>query len=135
MESPSIKRIIPKRPVPGVSAEFSGILQKLTGVTLFYQIMHFIGHVDQPEVHVESSPERCRVLGLDLQDEGRPVFDPAAGGGTGIYFVRQFRLESPVDLLCVIRREMENRFVACQGKTLSYYGRKDIIKVFFRPWA
>jgi len=95
------------------------------------RILHFIGYIDEAEVHVEGSPEGSGVLGLNLQDKGRIPFCPAAGGGAGIHLVGKFRLQGTIDLLRMIGNETKTCDVACQGgKPCSYYGRKEVIKLF-----
>jgi hypothetical protein len=55
--------------------------------SLFHEALHLIGNIDQPEIHVEGCPERCRILSGNMQDEGGRALETAAGGGAGIYLI------------------------------------------------
>jgi hypothetical protein len=97
----------------------------------FYQAGYLIGNIHQPEVHIERSPQRGGVFGNDREDKQVLSLECTAGGRTGIYIIREFRLERQVDLLRVIRPEPEDGFVLRQGKPLTQYGEKKKIKLFY----
>jgi len=65
------------------------------------QILHLIGNVYEPEDHIERCPEGCNVLCFDPDHEHVATFKPAAGHGTGIYFISKFRDKCPRNLLCM----------------------------------
>ncbi len=81
------------------------------------QFGNLVGHVDQPENHVECRPECRDILGTDAQEQNPVTLQLAHCHGTRVYLVGELGQEGPVDNRCTIRCDTENRF-------MGYYGHK-----------
>jgi len=111
------------------------ILLRNAGSGFFYQAVHLVSNIHEPESHVKRSPERSGILGSYLQDQGRSPIQPASGDGTGIDLILEFRRKGVMDMLRMISGKPEHCFVRRQDATQPLVSLKKMINYGIRGYA